>query len=243
LAIFTALVTLTPGRWRISPGRCVDPPIHELIAPIGFLLLPFLCYIAAISAVGALQQRFVLPTVIGSAVLTAFAVRRLFGSRRLPAAALVLVLAACALGGEARIMMKQRSVRGELREMEASAADAVDRFPGIPVVIGDNDLFTQLSYYARPDLGSRLTYLTDVAAARRLAGNDITERKFVALRPWTSFHLVDYSEFVAQHKRFLLASPAGSWQMKRLLAEHALLSAVGIFADQPLLEVDLAETP
>ena len=51
---------------------------------------------------------------------------------------------------------------------------------------------------------------------------------------------VAYPEFVAHHKRFLLASPAGSWQMKRLLAEHAWLSTVGVFADQPLLEVDLA---
>ena len=84
VAIFRAAGPAQNG----EPGFA--PPVHEIAAAFGFIVIPVICVVLAMLVTGAFTDRYAIPAVIGFSVLIAFIAARLFDNSALTAAALVI---------------------------------------------------------------------------------------------------------------------------------------------------------
>ena len=107
-------------------------------------------------------------------------------------------------------------------------------------MIASPHAFFQLTYYAPPELTSRLVYLADPAAALRHLDTDTPELGIREFRRWTRLRIEDYRAFRRAHPRFLLYADRGpwSWLLPALAAERVRLQVVALDGAAPLYLVD-----
>lgn len=206
----------------------------EVAAAAGCLLMPVGCYLLAKYVTGALWYTYVLPGVLGYAVLVGYASFQISRFRaRFPLAVLTVMLVA-GLANSAFEIKRQARLRADL-----DSSELVSRLPdaGAPVVITDPEEFLQRSYYAGRSSKGLLYYLTDVQAAAEIKGSDTADRAFLLLKPWRHVNTADYKQFVAAHDRFwILSSPKG-WLLEKVIADRADVRAVRLHGSEVLYEV------
>ena len=61
-----------------------------------------------------------------------------------------------------------------------------------------------LTYYAPPDISSRIVYLADPQASIRYFGHDTVDRGIIDLKPWFPVQVEEYGPYIVSHERFLL---------------------------------------
>ncbi len=107
-------------------------------------------------------------------------------------------------------------------------------------MIASPHTFFQLTYYAPPELRSRLVYLADPAVALRHLGTDTPELGIQEFRRWTPLRIEDYRAFRRAHPRFLLYADRGpwSWLLPALAAERARFQVVALDGAAPLYIVN-----
>jgi hypothetical protein len=92
-----------------------------------------------------------------------------------------------------------------------------------PVVVSDGQLFLQMWQYAPGPLKSNILFLADNGAAMKYMGFDSIDGGLPLLRPWSSVHVVQYRDFAAPGREFLVYqnSLKPGWLLPRVLADGA----------------------
>lgn len=197
-------------------------PVHEVVAAVGFLLIPVVGVVLAKAAVGAFSDRYALPAVIGLAIIIAWALDSVFEVRRAPAVALGLLL--LAFLGIKEIQTCRRVVAESLRQ--AQTYDFLKNYASgdSPIAISGPMDFMELSYDAPKQLAQRLTYLADPRLALQYTGSDDAEKGLVEMRSWARLDVQKFDEFVATGRRcyiYVVNYPDQyAWVVRGLQAAH-----------------------
>ena len=203
LVALLILAALWPRKARDivpSPGW-PGPPTHETIAAAALAALPLLEVALAKLVTGAFTFRYALPSVIGIAVLFAFAMARAARGGIAWGFATAAALLSWFAAGEAGQVLSTRSShlgRAALyRDLEA-----IDAEGSLPLVIADPVAFVPLASGAPEALAGRLWHLT--------VGDARPAREVFGLAAWApSLQVEPYRDFLATHDRFLVCGAAG----------------------------------
>jgi hypothetical protein len=201
------LAVLYPLLARARSVRSTPLPRHEWATALALAALPIFGVCLARWFTGYFTPRYVMPAVVGCAILLAFIVER----RTAGNLVLALLLMAIFLGN---------FIQGgwqEYRQLARVRADidrtcAILKGPGgtdLPVVVADPFAFLQLVHYAPAELRSRLVFLSDVEAARGHNASDPRDWALRQLRQWADLPIRDYAPFLAANRDFLLCGDGG----------------------------------
>jgi hypothetical protein len=236
ILVLAAIDAMVIRAGRDGAGARVSPPVHEVAAVCGFIVIPIVCVILAKFATGAFTDRYALPAIVGFAVLGGFIVAVAFTSR--PLMALVAVVCLVGWYGLARAREWVDPTSASTPVSDAALQGAVQLLRSDPerqlsLVVADPHTFTVLSHYAPPDIRSRLVYLADPDLALKRLGHNSVERGMIDLvKPWFRMNVVDYDTFVAQQPRFLVFGNVGAlaflnWLLPELQAHGMRLELRG----------------
>ena len=203
LFIFLAVVAYSTLRRPLAemaetPVRgCI--PLHEIAAAVGFLFIPVVGVVLAKTVVGAFSDRYALPAVIGLSIIVAWGLHNVLAKRRVPAAALGLVLLAFLAVKE---VQTYRRVAADRSLHDATYGFLENYAQGdAPIVISGPMDFAQLTYDAPANLARRLTYLADPRLALQYTGTDDAERGLVEMKSWAGLNVQPFDRFVASRQR------------------------------------------
>ena len=231
LLILGLLGVLRLGRnsLREDEGRGADVSKHELGVIVGFCAFPIVVLATSLLVTDSLSLRYLLPTVVGYAILAAVLVLAAGGSRSLVGTVALVSLSVwfCFnIWDTSNLVSNQRD-----RIPHPDALRPYDSEDRLPIVGANHHRFLQLSYYWQRELGSRIYYLTRGERPQLALGR---------LAPWVSLNIRLYRTFVSQHQEFLLLQ-MGGWQKDQLLADGAQLDLQGTFKDYHVYVVRLAD--
>lgn len=223
------VVTRPPEGDRIPP--------HEVVAAIACLLLPLAGVAARSLGFGVFVPRYGLSAVVGFCTVIPLVVW--VGSGRSRVAA--LVVCAWLFTGFAQSAWAARGAPWDTHPdpfaRRPLLAQALAR--GEQVCVTGGLMYLQLWYYAPPLVRSRLCYLADPAAARRLANTDSFDVGLLALRRWTAVTVRDYGPFVEAHPAFTVYAAGSGWLLQRLVESGANVRETGTELGAPISLVAL----
>ena len=194
------------------------PPVHEVVAAAGFLVLPFAGVVLAKTVTNAYTDRYSLPAVIGLVVLP-LALYRLEGRRPLVGASVVaaltvaFVVAATVQARHASNLAAEQDRTVRFLERQAGAR--------LPILVENPHLYLELTRASPPALAERLLYVADTQW-------DSTQRGLIALAQVASLDVYDRKDAATLPRSLLglsLRPEAGwsdprSWSGLRLLREE-----------------------
>jgi hypothetical protein len=203
LVALVAAAALVPWVARYSPAEPVShPPLTDVVPPAIFLALPALGALTAYATSSGFMWRYVVPGIIGFAILASYCLARLFGHSPALRVAMVTVLA---LNQEAIF-----DTRALLNPEQSETTRIERRLSGLeggpaPVVVTSPHKFLELYYYAPNELRSRLRYIASREVSVRELGSDTADRGLILLAkvvplpvgiypgdlPRTSYYVVD----------------------------------------------------
>lgn len=239
LLLLLCWLLLIPKRYTAVSRTAM--PSHEIAAAAGYLLLPLVCYVLAKTVTGALLYRYVLPAVIGVAVLPPIAVYRIRKDTgpAIPIAMICLsLMAAIAWIGAYRQVIKKSGVATFLKELNEWLPPG-----GEPVVIANRLRFAQLTHYASRPVQQRLVYVASLEESLKLDGADTLDRALLGLSHLLPSRVVNYQDFVGQTRYFRMILARDTWQIKKLIQDRANIQAIGIFRSEPVYDVTLSKIP
>lgn len=177
---------------RTAP-RIDRVPVHEQVAALGFVALPFVGLIVAkVAAGGAFTERYALPAVLGFALLIAFTADRLEQHRLLPGTMLALAFFGWFLVYEVYHLRREPEAHAQV-----SAADftAVAKTP-LPLVFSWSIMYLQAQHDLPADLSKRAYFLPN--------GHSTDEVALTKLSRWVPLNVVNLDDFVRENQRFFL---------------------------------------
>ena len=225
-----------------APSAATVPPIHELVAALGYLAIPGIEIVMAKLVTGAFTDRYALPALIGFALVIPWGAYHLFDRH-----VTLGVAVAALLCGWFVVKVGIEPAR-QLRQDRANQAGVYRLFrsglPGdVPIVIASPHAFLQLTYYAPPDLTSRLVYLAAPEEAMRYLETDTPEVGVVEFRRWTSLQVEPYQEYIRAHPRFLLYTRGPwVWLVQALQARGARMQVCAMDGALPVFLVEMGPT-
>ena len=209
------VVTRTAG--AVAP--LAGPPLHEVVAAAGFLVLPFAAVVLAKTVTNAYTDRYSLPAVIGLVVLP-LALYRLEGRRPLVGASVVAALAGA--------FVVAASVQAQHASDLAAQQDRTVRFleqhagAGLPILVENPHVYLELTRASPPALAERLLYVADPAW-------DSTQRGLIAVGRIASLHVYDRKDAATLPNPLLGLSlrPEADWSDARSWSDLRLLREEG----------------
>ena len=212
---------------------------HEIVAAVGFLLMPVLGYLAAVFLVHAITARYVLSCVLGFGILLAFAMFRTARGSSIPAMAF-LIVAACIFGAvglafEWHTLGRQRTQLEEFRTFLGE--QPVD----LPVVISSPQAGWELTHYERPETAARLYYVIPRPTVRSSAELAAWRERqtWLKLPRYFPVQAEELSTFLDRHRRFLfLDAGYGTRRLSPLLELGAVVELVATGGGSRLYLVD-----
>jgi hypothetical protein len=200
LALLLALVALSIVITRDEPDAGPHPAVavqdHELIAGALFLAIPVIAVAGAMLLTHMFTPRYVVFALAGIAFLVPMVAAHLLEGRTL----FGFLLAAIMLASLGFVTIDIPAPRNPFIE-EPILRKALETEP---VVISDGQLFLQMWQYAPEPLKSRLLFLADADAAIQYMGFDTIDTGILALRPWAPVKVVEYRNFFAPGREFLV---------------------------------------
>jgi len=230
LALLVGLLALA-GR----PAKSVDAgdpvPGYEWAAGAVFVACPLIAVIAAVFVTHAFTPRYAILGLTGVCILAPMLAAEFAGVRSRTGALMLLVLA----WGALLTLIDHPAPRNPFAE-EAHLAKALEQGP---VVIPDGQLFLQMWHYAPERLKPRILFLSDEAAAIRYMGFNTIDGGLPPLRAYTSIGVVDYREFAASHREFLVYRNLNrpEWVTPRVLDEGASVEVLKTGLGRELVRV------
>jgi hypothetical protein len=221
-------------------------PGYEWAAITWLALLPIVVVVAASYTTHLFIPRYVASANIGVSIFTACWLRRGF---RAQSTGILVVLGLLLVAAAAQSflfdtsfnplhMTHLRSNSGlrqgedllqELRTLPESAE---------PIVIGYDENFLELAYYAEPALGRRLVYPLSRSLDLRYKGFDVAYLNLAAMRERTALPIVDLDVFLSANPRFILAvDPAKDYLSGYLRAQGYRVTPMDTKAEPLLYEV------
>jgi hypothetical protein len=216
----------TSGSSRNKETRST-PPFYELAAAFGFVVVPVVGVILAISVTGAVISRYVLPSVIGFSILIAFASYRLLDGRAIMGVSLVVLLSS---GFVVREVRNFRSiVEASLDQARTYDFLRSNNKNELPIVASDLHTFMTLAHYAPSDIASRVVYLADPQASLRHLGHSSVDQGILDLKPWFRLRIEEYRPYIASQQRFLVYGSIGwlNWLVAELTATNRRIELKG----------------
>jgi hypothetical protein len=225
-------------KWQGSERRSVpaqDTLLHEPVLLLCMLGMPFVVFLIARVTHGGFLDRYVLWAALPMVLIPAYIIPRYRARTWMAVTAFVFLSVASqeALslyslrGGVGRFVSPTASV-----ERLVGSADS----PELPVVVGNDNDYVQLSYYASPEWAKRFLAVTDPEGAVAYIGTDTADRELPVLAGYSSLRVYDFTQFAAAHREFLLystseaatAGPFGyyDWWIPRLLRDGYSLRVV-----------------
>ncbi len=89
--------------------------------------------------------------------------------------------------------------------------DSVHR-DDLPLVLSDAMGYFELQHYASPALQRRMVTLIDPPSADHYVGTDSVDKVMLALRQVTPLNVLDFPEYTASHRTFLLYSNSSPYE-------------------------------
>ncbi len=179
-------------------SRDEEPPLHEIVAAGGFLILPVFLYIAAKVVTGYYLDRYALSGVVGCAAMTGFGLHRTARGKHIVG----VVLLGGTLSGFAAARFFPKIQQYAFRGPVMVATDAL--YPSgdaRPIAVANALQFLQTCHYGSPEVVSRIRYLADPQKAVRKP-DFIAELALLGLRKWVPIKVEDYAGFLAAHASF-----------------------------------------
>jgi hypothetical protein len=226
---------------RPQPNDRIRP--EECVAALYLLTVPIVTSIALTLTHGGMVMRYVLPTVLGLSIATAFVVTDL-GANIAPLVLAVLIVSFgfSYLGRGLFVFRGQSGVA-----VENSALPAVERLiaplpPDIPVVVSSGLDYLPLAFYAGPATRNRLVNLVDPKEALAAINTDTVDINGPLLARYLPLNVRDFSAFRATHHRFFLLSSGNTfdWWPGRFVREGHTVTLRGAAGGYRLYEVVLA---
>ncbi|HUI53961.1 MAG TPA: glycosyltransferase family 39 protein [Bryobacteraceae bacterium] len=186
------------GRARPDAPKTLPPALagHELVSGVLFLAIPIVAVGAGLFVTHMFTARYALLALTGVAILAPMIAAWLSDGRALPGF-LLLIVALIPLGFVAVDVPAPSNPNTD----EPILVKALQQGP---VVVADGQLFLQMWHYAPVPLKSNLLFLADNAAAVKYMGFDAIDVGVRALRPWAPVPVVEYKDFAAPGREFLL---------------------------------------
>jgi len=184
----------------------------ETGAALGFILLPVFAYLLGRTVTHMMTDRYVLPLVVGFAVLFACALHRAAGGLAIAGLALAAILGGVLVG---------RHIARPHAPNAFAAPTLPEHDRDLPLVVASALDFVPQLYYGNPDVRSRIVFV-DLATHYR--GVDAVERDVLIAAPFFRWPVMRYAEFARRYARFfLLSTPAVNWIAAKLRADGASL--------------------
>jgi 4-amino-4-deoxy-L-arabinose transferase-like glycosyltransferase len=162
----------------------------DVAAALGFVVLPLAGVLVAELVTGAYTERYVLPAVLGPAVLIPLALHRLAGGRG------VAIVATAILAAWFGVLFQywQRDVTGDLDRQAALIAflDQTASRGGLPIAVGQPHDYFELAHYAPPSLAARLIRISSPRLAKRYRESRSSEDGLIVLSRFAPLHVVPY---------------------------------------------------
>ncbi|HPQ17106.1 MAG TPA: glycosyltransferase family 39 protein, partial [Bryobacteraceae bacterium] len=221
LVVLALYYALGIGTRQDAKPTTPAPPLHEVAAVTALAGLPFFGYAVAVLVTNALVPRYVMPAILGLAVLYSWLAY--FGPRSRAVGVIALLVLAGATGMnrllELRSMARERAQAPGLALPEAAVSE-----PG-PIVIENPLFFFEASH--RSPYRSRLFYLVDPKSAPRYSSTHL-DPGLPLLKRIAEVNVEDFDTFIAKHRRFTVyrkgdASYGEGWILDHLLASGARL--------------------
>ena len=243
LVLVFALWSRLPN-WTERPSEREGVPAEEIALAAGFLLVPVMAVVIAMTVTRVFMDRYGLPAIIGTTMLLGFLMARV-PSRTAPIFSVVVFAGWCA-SGVVTLPMAWSSTSSASTE-ERNIAKLAEVRPDLPIVVSDGLWFLPLAYYSEPSLSRRLTYLFDRKIALQYTGSDVFEFGYPVLKKWHNIagRVEPYREFLARGTPFLLYAPISPhplhWVTKKLIDDGATFKILSMRPEAFLYEVTPSE--
>jgi 4-amino-4-deoxy-L-arabinose transferase-like glycosyltransferase len=243
----TALVTSPAGETPLRGARPGRPSLRggdapERAAAVGFLLLPLVSVAVAETVTGAYTERYVLPAVLGLAVLVPLALGRLARRGRAGRVLGIGVLLALVAVSARAAVYDYHDAAAAVRFQSETIRFLVRSAPtGMPIFVDRQHDFLELSHYAPPALHRRLHYLADSRLALRYLGTSSSEDGLVVMSRFAPLHVDRFADVVGDGRPLLVfdgGSGGGSgWLLQALADRGRRLQVVAQDAGRELVYV------
>ncbi len=192
---------------------------HEMVAGIVALALPAVAVLVGALAGGVFVPRYVLPAVLGVALVVPLAVWRV-GRDNGVADVLLCITLLVPFARDAG-----RSLRLALTDAHSPLEDRPilrDRLASPePLVVAGGLPYLPLWYYTPALLKPRALYVADPEAELQLTHADTIDRGYLALSRWAPVPVFQYRDFVLDHRRFQIYVCGADWLTPRLRSDGA----------------------
>lgn len=209
--------------------------LPETLACLGFLVLPLPGYLMARAGGLELTERYLLPVVIGLAVLATCGLSKAAKRRTASAALFILVLGGWFAGRNAYdLRMSGLRRPGPFDVPYVTGAD------GLPLVVANPVTFLHYRYYGTPAVASQAVYVAEPELALKYCGTDTMDRNLQQAKPYFSLPLITWQQLRQQYPRFRMITSAGPfiWLPDRIKAEGGRMTVLSMVGSALVLEVD-----
>lgn len=217
----------------------IAPPIYEVAAVLGFIIIPIVCVILAKFVTGAFTDRYAISAIIGFSILISFIAAKLNDNSTLVSSILVVCFV-----GYFGVLASKNTWKVSITPPEIKIGLLQQKGEeNLPIVAADPFTFIELNYYAPPEIGSRVLYLADPEISLRRLKQDSIERGIVSLlKPWFRLNVTDYKSYIAARPRFLLCGDPQlfSWIVPQLEEDGMRLELKGFNRNTMLFMVSPA---
>lgn len=201
---------------KARPGSVLKrPPLHEIVAAIGFVAIPIFVAILATLSTGYFMDRYAIAAIVGCSILFSFFAHEFGRGRGDAGAALLALLFGWFVISEVSTKFQYRENRGPA-EIDIWNPTKVE--PVLPIAIANPLKFIQLSYYGPTDISSKLVYLSDPPTAVKYP-DFVPELALLSLKNWASVSVQDYAKFVESQREFWVyysSYPQAEWLITKL---------------------------
>jgi hypothetical protein len=236
--LLLAVLLWPPRRHTVSEQnrgriRWAEPALgrHELAACVVLVAMPLVVYLAALFTPVPFFTRYVQPVTIGFTVILAVFTHRIGGAGvRFQSLLISLLVWSCLLPWTFWQFSKIATLRTPGAYLEQHPKLPLDS--GLPIVFDCESDFIEFYHYGTPEVRSRIYSLLNSEAAIRFRGSDTVQRSIALAQTVRELHAVDYHEFLAGHREFLVVrlSEEG-WVVQSLLADGAQVQLVSLDKD------------
>lgn len=197
-------------------------------------LLPFFGYLLAKFVTHSIEVRYILPAIIGLAVVIALAALPLYRSPRMHLPVATMCFLWLAVAGYREITEANAARLGRTGHLTLDAAPAGDA----PIYLQSMGDFDELGQFLPEPARSRISLTYSAPLEIELAGHDTQSLTAEHMRHYTSFRIARYEELRAQPGPHLfVVYPKGSgwdWLLKQMRRDGATITSLG-----PALEGEL----
>lgn len=233
----TACLTRTDGEEATAGDNRPRIPLAEVILVLGYVAIPVLAIVLALTVTGAYTHRYALPSIIGLSVCGAWMFSELFIMRTRSALIAAAMLSLFVMTKQARSL---RSISSAYDHTAVTHFLEKQIAKGSAVAIVDPHLFFELSHQA-PAIRDLIFYVAERELALQHLHTDAVDRGILDMSRWAPLHVRKLRDVLGSGRPFFIYGyPATyGWLVAELACRRVPMSVIESFEGRLLLFVDL----